>query len=57
MTPIVIDDEWLRARLDAASAVSAMRRAMAVAERGALAAPPRVAVGLRPGQVVSTRPG
>ncbi len=60
MTPIVIDDEWLRARLDATAAVSAMRRAMADAERGALVAPPRVVADLGPGQLVFTagaRPG
>ena len=48
----LIGDEQLCAGLDAATAVSAMRRAMADAERGTLIAPPRVAADLGPGRVV-----
>lgn len=60
MLPIVIGDEQLRAELDPAIAVAAMRRAMADAERGHLITPPRVAADLGPGRLVFTagaRPG
>ena len=54
MRPALFDDEALRTRLRAETAVAAMRQALLHAEDGALAAPPRVSADLGPGRMVFT---
>jgi alanine dehydrogenase len=54
---IVLDDEDVRTRLDAASAVDAARRALEDAYRGLLAAPPRLRAEIGDGGLVFTAGG
>lgn len=54
MAPILLDDGVLRTRLDAGTAVAAIRQAVIDAERGTMAAPPRVFADLGAGRLVFT---
>jgi ornithine cyclodeaminase/alanine dehydrogenase-like protein (mu-crystallin family) len=54
VAPIVLDDEALRARLDAGRAVAAIRQAVIDSERGAMVTPPRVFADLGTGRLVFT---
>ncbi|HEY5988927.1 MAG TPA: hypothetical protein VIV12_21480 [Streptosporangiaceae bacterium] len=54
MAPIVLDDDALRARLGAGTAVAAIRQAVIDAERGTMVAPPRVFADLGTGRLVFT---
>jgi ornithine cyclodeaminase/alanine dehydrogenase-like protein (mu-crystallin family) len=54
VAPILLDDEALLARLDAGTAVAAMRQAVLDAERGDMSAPPRLSADLGAGRIVFT---
>lgn len=54
MTPIMLDDEAVRARLEPGAAVAAMRQAMLDVGRGDMLAPPRVSADLGGGRMVFT---
>ncbi|MGH7665932.1 MAG: ornithine cyclodeaminase family protein [Candidatus Dormibacteria bacterium] len=54
MPPIVLDDELVARRLDAGTAVTAIREALRLVERGALVAPPRVYADLGRGRLLFT---
>lgn len=54
MSPIVLDDHEVRARLGAEAAVAAIRQALLDVERGSLVAPPRVSADLGSARLVFT---
>lgn len=54
MAPMVFDDQQLRKRLDASTAVVAVRQALVDAERGLLVTPPRVSSDLGQGGLIFT---
>ncbi|MER6052681.1 ornithine cyclodeaminase family protein [Streptomyces sp. NPDC001793] len=54
MTVLLLDDDDVRARLDAATAVRAVREALLAAHHGTLDAPPRARAGLGDGDLVIT---